>query len=724
MMANTTAKHKGSSVGAESASYDEEILDMSQIGLRALLTRVRRRLFVVGGISGLCWAVALAIGLLLTSAWLDLLWDLSPSWRVAAGVAALSIGCVCFALLVIRTLHAAHAGEAARRLDSAGACGGVIVSGWDLESQPSGQQSNVLTTGLARIAVHRATQEAQGVPLAQAVPLRPMRSGAIALAALIALLAAAALFLPSLFRTELARFFDPYGDVPPFSRLDFTVEPGDAEVVYGEGLNITVSVTGGTVESVELVAESGSDAAEVLPLFPEPDNHWRTSLTRMTQDVTYFVRAERARSKRYQIRVLTVPQIESVRFRVVPPAYTRDATYDGPLPREGLVGLAGTQVTVWAKSNRPLSGGQLQLDIHDQQEQVVLETAGADENEVTGTFTLAASGKFQLVVRDEAGQDSQEPFGGSITLQQDQRPFVRLLSPRQMSLATPHASLPISLAAEDDYGVQRLQLFRSLNDSRPLPMDLDVSSPAKRLVHQQAQLPLADYELTPGDEIKLFVRVEDNDPAGAKGSESKVAVVRIISQAEYQRLLQVQQGMDALLSKYRAARRRVESLQELIRKLQEELAKTDPNSEVSQQLKDQLNDLVEQMQRDAEAIQQAADQPLPLDADQELSKYLKELAQQLAKTGQSLEKAGGQSGLTGEQLSDALQDAAKRLDEGQQQFSDQAMQPLEHLAKVFPLMQDAARFTDLALRQRDLSERLASLKGSVNPNNPQLRADA
>ena len=40
-------------------------------------------------------------------------------------------------------------------------------------------------------------------------------------------------------------------------------------------------------------------------------------------------------------------------------------------------------------------------------------------------------------------------------------------------------------------------------------------------------LPLSQYGLVPGDEIKLFGRVEDNDPAGPNGAESTVVVVRI-----------------------------------------------------------------------------------------------------------------------------------------------------------------------------------------------------
>ena len=40
---------------------------------------------------------------------------------------------------------------------------------------------------------------------------------------------------------------------------------------------------------------------------------------------------------------------------------------------------------------------------------------------------------------------------------------------------------------------------------------------------------------------------------------------------------------------------------------------------------------------------------------------------------------------------------------------------LEHLAKVYPLLEDAERFVEHYQRQKDLAERLASLKGKEKP---------
>ncbi len=109
---------------------------------------------------------------------------------------------------------------------------------------------------------------------------------------------------------------------------------------------------------------------------------------------------------------------------------------------------------------------------------------------------------------------------------------MRIVQPPPTSLATPDVTLPVNLLAEDDYGIARVQLFRSLNDSRALPVELPVPQPAVTRFDGGQHLPLSAYGLLPGDVIKLFARVEDTDPAGTKGSESTVVTVRIISQSE------------------------------------------------------------------------------------------------------------------------------------------------------------------------------------------------
>ncbi len=115
--------------------------------------------------------------------------------------------------------------------------------------------------------------------------------------------------------------------------------------------------------------------------------------------------------------------------------------------------------------------------------------------------------------------------------------------------------------------------------------------PPRRL-DESVRLPLAEYGLEPGDVIKLFGRVEDNDPAGAKGAESSVVTVRIVSQEEFERMFRTRQGIEAMLSKYYAARRRMESLAKEMDDLREEDGETAARREaVSEEMRRELERL-------------------------------------------------------------------------------------------------------------------------------------
>lgn len=470
-------------------------------------------------------------------------------------------------------------------------------------------------------------------------------------------------------------------------------------------------------------------------MFPEGDGRWRTSLAKVTEPGRYYVRDHGARSRRYNLGVITVPEIEEVTFRVIPPAYTHEATYEGPLPNDGLAGLPGTVVEIRAKSNRPLSGGLLSLSLsqegrEDEPLELTMSPVARGASEAVGQFEITADGRFELRVVDTDGQPSLDSFAGAITLLRDERPFVRLRKPQRTSLATPSATLPIIVSVEDDYGVSKVQLFRSLNDSRPLPMDLTLPESSPERFEQPIYLPLADYALQVGDTIKIFGRVEDNDPHGAKGSESEVAVVRVISQEDFERMLRQRQGMEVLMSKYRAARRRMESLADEIDQLRKELeeatsgedSEQSPDDPVAEEIRQQLRELVERAQNEAEAIRQSAEHKLPYDIDENLSDELTKMSQAARELGEQLDQIQKSPELSNSQLSEKLKELAEKMAGDRKEFDQQAMEPLELLASIMPLLADQSKFVALVLRQIDLAQRLASLEGQDGEDDPALKA--
>ena len=241
-----------------------------------------------------------------------------------------------------------------------------------------------------------------------------------------------AVLMPALARTQWGRFTHPFADIPPYSATTFTVTPGNVQVVYGSELGIRAVTRGAAVEQAELVLEDGQGQQTSLPMFPERDGSWQAVLSKVTEPAVYYVRSYRARSNRYQLGVITVPRIENVRLRIAPPEYANQATYEGPLPKDGVAGLPGTTVTIWATSNRPLGERHAHRDRGKRASaplKVKMQPSGEESQEVTGQFTVRGDGRFECRVIDQAGQPSQQTFAGSVTMLADQYPFIRILQP-------------------------------------------------------------------------------------------------------------------------------------------------------------------------------------------------------------------------------------------------------------------------------------------------------
>jgi len=696
------------------------------ISLGTQLRRVRRRLLGIGTAAAAVWGLAAVTILLLLGAWLDLLWEFPPQWRIATLWLAAFGGAVLLGALTAATVRAAHDATVARRLDRAGDVGGRILTGWELAQEGWGRRSSqpqrALTLSLANIAVADAAVAAGQVPLGKVAPVRPLGRSLGAIVLLWAAVAGLAICLPGLVQTQWNRFARPFADVPPFSRVEFKVTPGDTSVVYGSELEIRATVVGPPVEQLELVLESGNRQEPPLPMFPEANGQWRAVLAKVVEPTDYYVRAYRARSVKYHINIITVPLIDGSRLRIEPPAYTNRAAYEGAMPKEGVSGLPGTKIEVFLRSNRPLRGGTIAISGAGKPTLLPMKPIEPGSQEVVGQFSIAGDGKFLCRVIDEDGQESQQSFSGNVTMLADERPFIRVTEPQKNSLATPTAVLPVTLSAEDDCGISRLQLYRSLNDSRPLPFDLPLPPRLSRRLDESIRLPLDRYGLEPGDVIKLFGRVEDNDPAGAKGAESSVVTVRIVSQEEFEKMFQTRQGIEAMLSKYYAAQRRMESLAKKMDGLRKKMKSQPGDAKRSEETRRDLERLAEMMRREAAEIRKSADSPMPYDLDKSLTPELQQLAKTSEAMAKELEKLQKEKDLLNKKLAGRLDEMAKRLSSARKLYNEQAVEPMEHLASVLPLMADQQRFLMLALWQRDLAERLASLKGRDRQDDPGAKA--
>src|SRR5262249_9529133 len=160
--------------------------------------------------------------------WLDLMFELSPQLRLGLLATALVAAALVLVRLVRKSLQQSVVARLARRMDEVSGTQGQILSGVGLAmggAPGSVAARPALGAGLARLAVDRATQLANGVQGAAVASMKPLGRSAGSLAGLAVLAAIMAMLFPRLALTEWRRFTDPFGDHPPFSTVQFEVDP-------------------------------------------------------------------------------------------------------------------------------------------------------------------------------------------------------------------------------------------------------------------------------------------------------------------------------------------------------------------------------------------------------------------------------------------------------------------------------------------------------------------
>jgi hypothetical protein len=155
--------------------------------------------------------------------------------------------------------------------------------------------------------------------------------------------------------------------------------------------------------------------------------------------------------------------------------------------------------------------------------------------------------------------------------------------------------------------------------------------------------------------------------------------------------------------------------------LRKKLHDAPPNSRVAQETRNELNRLQRLMRRQAGELRKSATHRLPLDIDSKLSPEIGNVAAMTEQMADELEKLEKQLDLMNAALEKKLNELEQKLGAGQRSYTSAAMEPIELLEQVFPLLVDQQRFAVLAMRQEDLAQRMASLRGHDNEDDPALK---
>src|SRR5262245_2659024 len=173
---------------------------MNMVTIQAQLRGFGRRLLALNVASGMVWGLVAAIVVLVNCAWLDLLWDLPPGVRFTCMIAAVLTLPLIVSVMgrIGQRRRRPHA--LARRLEGAARSGGQVLSGIELALE--GTASSDLTTGLAAMAIERASRLLGGLRPSQVTPVKPLVRSLVGLMLIAAAIGVIAFLSPRLVATQ------------------------------------------------------------------------------------------------------------------------------------------------------------------------------------------------------------------------------------------------------------------------------------------------------------------------------------------------------------------------------------------------------------------------------------------------------------------------------------------------------------------------------------------
>ena len=636
-------------------------------------------------------------GLVLAAGLLDAAVELPEGWRAAAPwvLAACSIVVLIFAVWQWRRFEEQRLARLFEQVQPS--LGNQLINAVQLAKETG---SSNIEEFLRLEAVQLGRKAASGVAVwpvvRHGVRLGIAMTG-LALAAWLCLLLAGGEML----KAVVPRFWDPYGDHPPYSRLKIEVTPGKAEVLYGGQVEVRARVNPNGADKLWLVAKSGTHLTRTV-MFLAPDKTFFQSLANLREPAEYFVTDGRARSHRFPISIRYTPQVTLLEVTTIFPEYTGKPSRTGKLSDEPQALPEDTKVSFRVASNRPLKSGEVALTpvLGSKQVRIPLRPE-SQNNVVTGEFTFTEAVVFSVSVCDVNDLESREPRQGRFNILPDERPRIIVIEPGRDAVATPSIRVPVRVEATDDYGITQVAWLRGLNRSIERPFNMKfVPKSGPQSVEATSSFDFDKLGVRPGDVIEYYFEAADNYPKGPNIALSRLYRIQIISEEQYQAILRQAAARKALFEPYFALDTWLRRLAERARNVEKQ-AQSDSATDRQNAAKEAAA-LAGDLAKYESELGKLLHEPALFDVEQA---FRTTLVEQHTRIGQV--RKGLEAGLGGEHPDlNQLAAASKELSQLAQTEEEEVGQPAHQIAAVAHFLARADTFAKLAQQQAALAQML------------------
>ena len=309
--------------------------------------------------------------------------------------------------------------------------------------------------------------------------------------------------------------------IGPFSRVARTawlyafgfnvtldVEPGDIRLMAGQPLRVWARLSGtrsAPVRTPPSLTMLEGRTTRVVEMRATADGYL-AEFPSVTDSFMYRVSAFTLMSRDYRVEALVAPRVRRIDVQYAYPAFT------GLAPRveeDGgdIYAPAGTEVRLLVHTDKAIASGTLVLS---DGRRLGLERTGAGP--LTATFSVETDGSYTIAVTDLDGLSNPGDTEFFIRATVDRVPDVTVLRPAGDREITPLEEVTIEVRADDDFGVEALELVYAVVGQGEQSMAFNTAR--AQTVTGRHTLYAEELGVTPGDFITYYARARDVGYAG------------------------------------------------------------------------------------------------------------------------------------------------------------------------------------------------------------------
>jgi len=382
-----------------------------------------------------------------------------------------------------------------------------VLSALEESGKPDVSSRVDMSPALIRRLIEVAVEKCDSIDSGRAVERRSLQRTSGALVGLAATSAMLLLFGPGYLRHGLSAVAFPHRSIETASPYKIVVAPGNVTVARGTDQVITAELVGFETEKVELYSRSHASVPyEPLPLVTGfKETQYEVMLFDIGEATDYFVQSSGIRSEVYTIEVIDIPFVERLELEYHFPPYTElppRTIEDGG----DIAVLRGTEVRVRAVPTTETLGGQFVIN-----EETILPMDRQSDGSLKTRFTVEMNGFYRIDLEDHDGVMITASSQHTIEVLDDQPPVVGFEKPGRDITASSIEEIFVEAKANDDFGIQALELVYAINGSDDKVLEL-FNNPENTPYDTSAGYTffLEEYGLEPGDLISYYARARDS----------------------------------------------------------------------------------------------------------------------------------------------------------------------------------------------------------------------